>query len=298
MNAISTNDQALEDFLPLNDQVAERFISAWDKLENYSCQEKALELLFTEFPNNDDFSKVLIKCRVLNDFYSAGVRNIDLIPLAKHIVTIENIDMRLKNGDENLVAEIAECSGLRKYISFASKYCNWHNQKVFPIYDNYVVDVLCALMKKNILTSFENNEDIRQNTNIGDRYKVFNVALDELVCKCNLSKVLYSDNSVKKVNYKLLDRFVWLLGKYCFGSGVTVIDIALALGDALVTAIYNKYIITKAQNGSISVKRNGEIASNTKKALREISKQIGFAYDDKWNTRHFGQKLIEHINNK
>lgn len=36
-----------------------------------------------------------------------------------------------------------------------------------------------------------------------------------------------------------------------------------------------------------------KIYSNTKGALREIAQEIGFDYDDNWNTRTFGSKLID-----
>ena len=58
------------------------------------------------------------------------------------------------------------------------------------------------------------------------------------------------------------------------------------------TARYGKFIIEQAENDSISVKYH-----NTKEGLREISQQVGFEFDNDWNTRYFGDRLIKFLNN-
>ena len=291
MSVNSEKLKVFEEFLPLNNDVIEKFIKAWDNLDIYSKHEKALEQLFEKFPENNNESIVLIKCTLLNEFYSAGVRSIDLPVLAKHIVKC-NIDQRLKEGDWGVVAEITECEGLNKYISFASKYCNWHNKSAYPIYDKYVVSVLCALKDNGDLKSFKTKQDISNKNNIKKLYISFGNALIELVNKFNLSIV--KENNI--IIFKLLDRALWLLGKYCFGDENSVIDIAEALGEIVIKAVYEKYMVLKAKNGTIDVKEDGMSKQNTKEALRQISNQIGFTYNSKWNTRQFGPKLIEHIN--
>jgi hypothetical protein len=59
------------------------------------------------------------------------------------------------------------------------------------------------------------------------------------------------------------------------------------------SAISGEYIIQKEESGSIVVYR---IYDNSKGALREIAQKIGFEYDEKWNVRQFGAKLIDFIN--
>lgn len=59
------------------------------------------------------------------------------------------------------------------------------------------------------------------------------------------------------------------------------------------SAIYGEYIVTVEDSGSINVHR---IYDNTIGALREISEAVGFEYDEKWNTRHFGSKLVDFLN--
>lgn len=57
-------------------------------------------------------------------------------------------------------------------------------------------------------------------------------------------------------------------------------------------AEYGEYVIFKTEAGSIQVYKDYD---NVKGALREIAEQVGFEYDEKWNTRQFGSKLIDHL---
>lgn len=55
--------------------------------------------------------------------------------VAKHILTIPNLDNRLKQGDISLVDEIKEVTmsdgKKRDFYSFATKYCSHHNPNFF-----------------------------------------------------------------------------------------------------------------------------------------------------------------------
>lgn len=53
------------------------------------------------------------------------------------------------------------------------------------------------------------------------------------------------------------------------------------------------YFIHRLPSGSIETYRTFD---NTKGALREIADSIGFAYDPDWNTRQFGSKIVDYIN--
>ena len=61
------------------------------------------------------------------------------------------------------------------------------------------------------------------------------------------------------------------------------------------TVKYGDYQITKAENASISVLKNGELQKNTKAALREVADLIGLTPEEGWNTQQFGAKLIKAI---
>lgn len=84
----------------------EKYIRLWDSLDNYVNQEKALDKLFFSLcQKNDTIEDVLLKCSTLNDFYSTNI--FDIHAVAKHILSIADVDKRLKNGDLTLVDEIA-----------------------------------------------------------------------------------------------------------------------------------------------------------------------------------------------
>lgn len=59
------------------------------------------------------------------------------------------------------------------------------------------------------------------------------------------------------------------------------------------SATFEDYLISVEENGSISVYREYQ---NVKGALREVSEKIGFEYDSNWNTRQFGNKLVDELN--
>ena len=58
---------------------------------------------------------------------------------------------------------------------------------------------------------------------------------------------------------------------------------------------YGEYRITREENGSIRVLKNGEPQENTKAALREIAQSINLDIQSNWNTQQFGSKLIKAI---
>lgn len=64
------------------------------------------------------------------------------------------------------------------------------------------------------------------------------------------------------------------------------------------TIQYQNYTVTRADNGAITVAKDGEVCSNAKAALREIASQAGFTIDEKWNTYQIGAKLISFLENK
>ncbi len=53
--------------------------------------------------------------------------------------------------------------------------------------------------------------------------------------------------------------------------------------------IIGEYLVVEDIKGSFYVRKT---YSNTKGALREIAEKTGFEYDENWNTRQFGAKLI------
>jgi hypothetical protein len=98
--------------------------------ENFLA-ETALGELLAQFPRNTDTSHVLLKVLVLNKLYSTRIRDIDVDPLARHIGSL-GVDRRLSEGSVQAVDLIADCPTLKRYYSFATKFCSWHNPDAYP----------------------------------------------------------------------------------------------------------------------------------------------------------------------
>jgi len=181
-------------------QEVEAGLKQWAHLDNYVAQEEALKRLFceSEFAPNNNLQDVLIKCSVLNDFYSTNIFNI--YAMARHIAALK-IDQRLAQGDPTLVPAIATLtiSGTEKFFySFATKYCSHHNPAAFPIYDSYVEDVLAYFGRVNPHLGIS-KVDLKV-------YSKFKAALLSF-------KEVYG---LQTYSFKDLDHYLWLLGKKYF----------------------------------------------------------------------------------
>jgi hypothetical protein len=65
---------ARPDVLWLSFEEVDRYLLAWEQLENYALQESALNKLFYQtYSDNKDIDDVLIKVSILNDFYSTTI---------------------------------------------------------------------------------------------------------------------------------------------------------------------------------------------------------------------------------
>jgi hypothetical protein len=124
--------------------------------------EGALQELFRQYPRNIDPAQVLLKVTTLNALYSTQIRRYNplyptLLEVTRHIVD-SNIDSDLERGDAEVVNRISKMEfppkKIRNNFSFATKYCSWHNQNAYPIYDNRVYLYLCHLMKHKCLDRF------------------------------------------------------------------------------------------------------------------------------------------------
>ena len=94
-----------------------------------------------------------------NDFYSTNIFAVHHI--AKRILSIKDLDKRLKAGDIKLVCELGNIKigdNKRYFYSFSTKYCSHHNPNVFPIYDNYVERVLLYFNKVDKFSSFKRKD--------------------------------------------------------------------------------------------------------------------------------------------
>ena len=177
-----------------------KYLKEWKKLEKYTSQERALNKLFLELlPGNSEITDILLKASCLNDFYSTNIFAIHSV--AEHILSVKDLDKRLKSGDINLVSELEEVKigdNKRYFYSFATKYCSHHNPIAFPIYDSYVEKVLVYFNKVDKFSSFKIKD-------LKDYRKFKGILLD-----------FQRYYKLERFDLKEIDRYLWLLGKEFF----------------------------------------------------------------------------------
>jgi hypothetical protein len=113
--------------------------------------EAALRELFNHYPHNDNEAHVLLKVVALNRLYSTNI--FAVYDMAHHIWRQgKDIDSALAEGDPEIVDKIAPVTitatlkGRNNY-SFASKYCSWHKDASYPIWDSRVDRYLRSLRR-------------------------------------------------------------------------------------------------------------------------------------------------------
>ena len=120
----------------------------WEKTDALGTAEKTVGLVFQTWPGNTEYSEVLAKVIVLNRIYSTNIY--DPYTVTQHILSAR-IDERLKAGDITLVLDLANVRFRTRsmiLLSFASKYCGWHEPDHFQIFDSYVEWLLWLYVKQ------------------------------------------------------------------------------------------------------------------------------------------------------
>lgn len=165
----------------------------------------AIKKLFTKFPLNNKAEDVLLKATVINSLYSTNIY--DIIRVAENIV-IKNIDGLILQKDLSVIDLIAFGHGIknkkgteRRFYSFATKYCHFHNGNEYPIYDSYV-ELALASFKKEGKISFK-TDDLRSY----DRFKAVIIQ--------------FRDNyDLNQFSIEEIDHYLWLKGKSLAESSV------------------------------------------------------------------------------
>ena len=173
---------------------AEKYIEKVVADKKYCAYKNILHNLFTEYcPYNSCFEQVLLKCTVLNDFYFTNI--IDTFTVAKHIIEVRDIDKRLKDGDLCLIDEISDVSFkdvTRRFYSFATKYCHFHQPDLYPIYDKNVDMALWYFSKKGYISLAFKRDELKD-------YRTFKEIVDNF-------REAYKLNNL---NYVKLDNYLW-----------------------------------------------------------------------------------------
>jgi hypothetical protein len=177
---------------PTLDYVQQR-VREFDADEELKRDERAVALVFQQWPANSEHEQVLVKTIVLNRLYSTNIY--DVRRVAQHIVRL-GIDERLHRGDRSLIDAIAQVPFKKKRVllSFATKYCSWHQPEHFQILDSSVERVLWQYQRQFIFGSFRKHE-IRN-------YPRFVEIVDQFRSHFGLASI----------GRKQLDKFLWIEG--------------------------------------------------------------------------------------
>jgi hypothetical protein len=119
--------------------------------------EQALTELVKLFPLNTERYQILLKVAAINQLYSTNIYAIWSV--ADRIEKL-GIDADLTAGKRELVREMALVTignKQRNNVSFASKYCSWHQPKSYPIYDSRAELCLWAYRQQCGLSFSRNN---------------------------------------------------------------------------------------------------------------------------------------------
>lgn len=175
-----------------------RYNQKFENDERYYLADQAIIKLFSKFSENTDIKDILLKISVINDLYSTNI--FATFEMAKHILSLK-VDVAIKKGDPEVVNKIAQITISNKkknFYSFATKYCNWHNQMKYPIYDNFVDKILRKYRDETKFYDF-NNDDLRD-------YAKFLEILHKFRTHFKLDDF----------NFKKIDKFLWMYGKEVF----------------------------------------------------------------------------------
>ncbi len=184
-------------------QLLDKYIEKFNNDIRYKLADNAINNLFSAFPNNKKIEDIILKISVVNDLYSTNIYG--TFKLAEHILKLD-IDEQLRNGNPKLVNEIAKGHGIRtkkhnteiNFYSFATKYCNWHNQDNYAIYDSFVDKILMAYKQKDKFSDFK-QIDLKD-------FKKFKKIIKDFSAFYKLTKH----------NLKEIDKFLWIYGKEKF----------------------------------------------------------------------------------
>jgi hypothetical protein len=195
--------ETLEHIEKPSTELIDKYIKLFNNNLRYKPADDAINKLFSAFPNNKEVEEILLKISVINDLYSTNI--LATFKMAEHIQKLD-IDGMLRVGNLDVVNQIATGHDIRRtktktelnLYSFATKYCNWHNQESYAIYDSFVEKILLAFNRKFKFCDFKQ-------TDLKD-FRKFKRILDEFIKHFDLQK-----HSLKEI-----DKFLWIYGKEKF----------------------------------------------------------------------------------
>jgi len=165
--------------------------------DRYFFADEILENIFKKDKENINLGTIYEKVVLLNSLYSTNIMG--TFNVALHIKKIKDFKNRIDRGDPYLVSEIASViikNKKKNFYSFATKYCHWHNDKMYPIYDKFVTKAL---------NEYSNNYIDFNCTGIDFKnYKQFRDVINNFCEAFDLPD---------EVRYRKIDKYLWQKGK-------------------------------------------------------------------------------------
>ncbi|MBA7469479.1 hypothetical protein ES707_04750 [subsurface metagenome] len=162
----------------------------YQEQKEWVLAEKIVTSFFANNKSNKDESSIFLKVKLLNSLYNTNVFAIR--KMARHILHL-NADNDLKSGKIEIVEKIAnlklEKDKSKRFISFASKYCHFHEPHKYAIYDKFALRALIEIIGS-------------PNKKMGRDYRTYFEAIKDL------------KNNLQGVSFVQIDRYLWLYGQY------------------------------------------------------------------------------------
>lgn len=174
--------------------------------ENYGKEAKIIHDCFNKYPENKDLNIIAMKIALIDVTNSTQLSKhkskISLFELANFINNIPSFDLRIEQGDPELVSIIAKNNGSINLFSFASKYCCYHNVEIYKkddysIFDSFVKSTLpfyCSKITEHKIETWRKTYD----------YLSFNNCIEMLLNQNNINV---------DFRRRKFDRFLWYQNK-------------------------------------------------------------------------------------
>lgn len=177
-------------------EVIAPYLDNFRNAEGYFEDDDRCLRYFRHNPINVDAQEILLKISAMDHTEIDDiVRNRQIV--ADHIASLQ-IDDALQQGSPEIVNKIAQIDYGGKttnLYAFATRFCNWHNIEVYPIYDKTMEKIL-ELFMENINNQKPSREDIFH-------YPTFKEMMMDMQTSLDLMDY----------NFKELDKFIWISGK-------------------------------------------------------------------------------------
>ena len=191
-------------------QDADKVLKAYDKMQGYKIQEDLLKELLKCYPDHKNKFAVETKVKLLNLFYSTGIQATNV--MAQNILSIKDIDKRLADKELSLVGEIAKLTfsddNTRNNYSFATKYCAYHQPKLFPIYDSIVAKTFVSLFEKGLLPKYTYSRKSNPDPNTFNKREFWD-KLKDYKFYVELYDYFMELYGLKDFTYRQIDSYIW-----------------------------------------------------------------------------------------